>query len=526
MEIRPRERIRFGLILFGLAFCAIPSLIWLGVLSKTIERHEFERWDDVPCRIERSEVTQERLDRFKFKARYSYEVDGRRFESSAIGSEMDEALAFDSVRHRLPLLEEFKPGSAHVCRVKPGEPMTAALPVRIDESSSNPCPGIVPFALLAVFLMVGASMVSWAFPAIRKRAKEKAKSLAICVIGVLFGLPFAYVGITMSASGIRHRIEADDYIPTPAKVLYSGVESHNGGKSTVYSPVVGYEYTVDGTRYENDRYYFSREGTSNYELHRDEADKFHEGDEITVWRSPDDPRCSVIEPKMARPGFTLFCLAFMLIGIAVMAASIAHFVKSYAKENREDSAASFYDRPLRRSFAAVAALGVFALFWNLMSWSLVLSITNNFDPAYLPGEWPFLIFLVIGIGSAVFFIRLLVWELRGPHFKVAITCGHWEPGAGASARYETTGNGEVTSFRAVLRQAPCTGASRQRMMGHQQADTLSRQVFASSQAPLSGSFSFTIPDNFEMDADSWHLEILYRVKGRRREKVDAFAIPL
>ena len=72
---------------------------------------------------------------------------------------------------------------------------------------------------------------------------------------VLFGSPFMTVGSLGLVRHVRERSEAKAYVPVQAKVLYSGMYSfRSDGRNphTSYNVRVGYEYTVDGKKYEGD----------------------------------------------------------------------------------------------------------------------------------------------------------------------------------------------------------------------------------------------------------------------------------
>jgi len=525
-----KERANGALILFGAAFCIIPSFILWLVGATIFERQAVKGWLERPCRIERVEVTHPIIDRFELTATYSYFVDGVTNTSSVVGLGGRTVYSFESLRDRLPLLKKYARGSEHVCHVDPSNPASAVL--LVSEGESDGWGLVLAVVLIAYFLLAGLFLITRAFPGIRRREPKIIMPLSVMFFGGIFGLLFASVGIGMIAKDGRHRAAAEHYLPTPAKVLYSGVESHRsssgkGGSKTVYRAVVGYAYEVDGVAYENDRLSFFKTSSSNYGKHRREADRYKQGDTITVWRSPTNPRETVIV-RTEGVAWSIGALVFAVFGLAVLSASIWGFVKSWRRERRVRSLISFCNRPLRRSYADVIAIGLWAFMWNGISWTVLLGCyapTNfwQFPAVLLP-----LIFPTIGLAAVVVFVCWLVRKVRGPYFRVLVSCSDWKPGAAVSVTLEQVGEGVIGSFRVLLEQTLKFDAFSKERRGvpHQPAPARSREVFRGSFSSGVGGFSFVIPDCFTMDATDWEFKLSYRVAGRRKERKSVYEIPV
>lgn len=527
-----KDRILWQFIFMGIAFCCMSMLfLQLSYLGPRATKRKIAKWDSVPCRIEKSEVKQIRLDRFEFSATYSYDVNGRRFKSSVVDPPKSKAYFFNSVRHRLPLLEKYVPGSEHVCRVNPDDSRVAVMAVNVENSEKS----FVSIALLCglcVFFLVGISMISCAFPAFRRLKAEGFKSFAICIIGILFGLIFACIGIGESFARYKHYIPVNEYISTPAKVLYSGITSHTssgskGHRSTTYATVVGYEYMVDGKRYENDAFSFSKLRTGNHDLHRRQAERYRKGDEITILRSPDDPFDTVIEANAGALPLNLVMLLFALVGIAITVGSIVFYIRSFNRRARAGSVSVFFNKPLHRSFADVIMLGFFTLFWNLLGWGGALALTDGFDTAHISGAWFVLIFPLIGLGLIFKFIDMVIRKIRGPHFNLFITCDGWKPEARVSVTYEQIGDGDIEAFKVKLEQilkVDNFAAGRSSRQHGQPVPTRTQQVYEAASIPRSGSFSFTVPLSFTMeDVNSCRLELAYHTASQLKDNKDIYS---
>jgi hypothetical protein len=145
------------------------------------------------------------------------------------------------------------------------------------------------------------------------------------IFGRLFPLTFVVLGALFLVSGIRKLQTADESKTWPtttrlikhSEVVYQ--ESHDS-RSGTYKAVVLYEYTVSGNKYNNDLVAYGENGSSDISYQNDIANKYQEGEEVTVYYSPQDPKESVLEPginggtwMMPGIGFIFFCCgAFML----------------------------------------------------------------------------------------------------------------------------------------------------------------------------------------------------------------------
>ena len=105
--------------------------------------------------------------------------------------------------------------------------------------------------------------------------------------------------------------------PVPVKILSSRLIETQGDESTLYSPEIRYEYTVDGTRYESDRIsIFPKWSSSQREHHRKVVAEFPRGRECSGWVNPWNLKESVLTAEGAPPQATRV-IQFILVGTGV-----------------------------------------------------------------------------------------------------------------------------------------------------------------------------------------------------------------
>ncbi len=145
------------------------------------------------------------------------------------------------------------------------------------------------------------------------------------IFGRLFPLTFVVLGALFLVSGIRklRTVDVSKSWPTTtglikhSEVVYQ--ESHDSGSGT-YKAVVLYEYAVSGNRYNNDLVAYGENGSSDISHQNDIANKYREGEEVTVYYSPQEPGESVLEPginggtwMIPGIGFLFFCSGVFML---------------------------------------------------------------------------------------------------------------------------------------------------------------------------------------------------------------------
>ncbi|MBP5227041.1 MAG: DUF3592 domain-containing protein, partial [Kiritimatiellae bacterium] len=300
--MKQKKGFDFGRMLFGCVFVAFVS-VFVWIMSDVFVAPSLNGYETAHCRIVKSSVKMEKVDRFVFTAEFAYEHLGRTYKSNSLCRPEQSEFEFSRLASRLPILEKYAPGTEHECLVNPANPFDAVLAVENPVEDPEALPGnaspIIAGVVLFMFFSVGVFMIVSAFPSVRRLGKTpRVKKMLIAMYLVLFGCPFMSVGTLELVRYVRERSQVKSYVPVPAKVLYSDMYSFRSGGGhphTSYGVRVGYEYAVDGKKYESDRLALSQISSNNYDHQRYLASRYKKGDAVTAYVSPENPRQSVLE---------------------------------------------------------------------------------------------------------------------------------------------------------------------------------------------------------------------------------------
>jgi hypothetical protein len=527
--MKQKKGFEFGRMVCGCAIVVFVSVsVWF--MSDALFTPSLKGYEVVPCRIVKSSVKMEKVNRFIFTAEFAYKHNGRTCKSNSLRKPGRGEFEFNRLASRLPLLEKYAPGTEHECRVNPENPFDAVLavenPVEDPDALSGNTGPIVAGMILALFLLAGVSMIASAFPSVRRLVTTpRVKKLLIPIGLVLFGCPFMTVGSIGLVQLVRERYEAKSYVSVPAKVLYSGMYSfRSGGRHphTVYSVRVGYEYAVDGKKYEGDRLAISQISSNNYDHHRHLANKYKKGDAVTAYVSPDDPRKSVLEKSsgLGDIGAMAFMGLFGVVGFAIIVAGLWMTLSFLRGSN--GAPLSFERRILKRSHANWVIPGLFTVVWNVFSWSFVLGFVGEeqvrrFDPLL----FILVIFPLVGIFLIGCFIFEIVRELRAPRLVLTLSCTMWKQGSLAQVDWSLENPEEIESLEIALERTRMEGSGK-----HRRLTTVSSQScchHAQSMVPGVGSFCFTVPQSV---GDGWNLAFGAKVKVKGVSRIFTLTYPL
>jgi hypothetical protein len=240
---------------------------------------------------------------------------------------------------------------------------------------------------------------------------------------ILFALPFAGVGVFMSGLTVRTLAEAhrmSTWPETPARILDSRLEDHQGDDSTTWKATARYEYFVGGQRYEGTRVGLHGGSDNIGSWQRDTADLLQRrreaGEPLPCRYDPADPAVSILFPQVRGSMLwfnAMFALVFGGAGFGLLIGSVRARRQQRLAEARLAEAP---DEPWRaradwasgviRSGNRMAALVItgFALFWNAISWTVVPGLWSQIRREG-PGIWFGLLFPAIGL-------LLLGWAIR------------------------------------------------------------------------------------------------------------------
>ena len=241
------------------------------------------------------------------------------------------------------------------------------------------------------------------------------------IIGTLFALPFAAVGVWMGASIASTLIDAAQmtgWQPVQAELQRAGYRTHSGDDSTTHEAFARYSYEWQGRKYSGDRVALAggadNIGDYQQELGRRLRDAWTSGETVTVWVNPQRPAESIVD-RTIRWGLIGFKSIFLLVFGGVGTGILIAVWRAPAK--KDAGAPEYRDAPWLandrwqsasiRSTSRTAMWGawLFAAFWNLVSAPLPFllydEVMNNRNYPALAG----LLFPLVGAG-------LLVWAIR------------------------------------------------------------------------------------------------------------------
>lgn len=528
--MKKKNGFEFGRMVFGCAIVAFVS-VFAWIMSDALFAPSLKGYETVPCRIVGSSVKMEQVNRFVLTAEFSYERQGRTYKSNSLRKPGRGEFEFDRLASRLPLLEKYAPGTEHECLVNPENPFDAVLavenPVEDPDALSGNTGPIVAGMVLALFLLVGVFMIASAFPSVRRLGKTpRVKKMLIAMYLVLFGCPFMSVGSLELVRYVRERSQVKSYVPVPAKVLYSGMYSSSAGgrhPHTSYGVRVGYEYAVDGKKYESDRLALSQISSNNYDHQRYLASRYKKGDTVTAYVSLENPRQSVLEKSsgLGDVGAWAFMGLFAVVGFAIMGGGIWMLLSLLRRGNV--APLSFERRLLKRSHAELWGLCLFAVVWNVFSWSFVLVFVGEeqvrrFDPR--------LLFLAIFPLAGLFLVGQLIFSIvrarRAPCLVLSLSCAMWKYGAPAQIDWSLENPEEIESLEIALERKKTVGSGKH----HRQITVSSKSCsrHAQSMVPGAGSFGFTVPGSAN-DGCNLAFSAKVKVKGVRRAFTLAYPLP-
>ena len=524
---KKKEGFEFGRLLFGTAFVAFVC-VFFTIMSGDLFKPSLKGYETVPCRIVQSSVKMESVKQFRFSAEFSYERQGKTYKSSSLCSPGERTFEFEHLASRQPLLEKFAAGTVHECLVNPNDPWDAVLAVEdpVESPGELGIAGpVLALIVLLLFFSVGVFLMATAFPAVRRLGTPRVKKLLVSGFLVLFGVPFATIGTGGLVHYFSERSESDSYVPVQAKVLYSGLYSfRSGGRHphTSYGVRVGYEYVVNGKKYECDRLAISNMTSNNYSHQQHVAGKYKKGDTVTAFVSQSDPRKAILEkPKgLGELGMLLGMGLFGLLGIAVICGGIWSLF-SALRTSAKDTL-SFEGRRLKRTHAWLF-IAVFAIVWNVFSWSFVFAFVGEEQFKRIePGLLVLAIFPLVGLLLLGTFVYMVVREIRAPRLALSLTCAMWKPGSPAQVEWSLQDADEVESLEIILEGSQMVGSGK-----HSHKVVVSSKSCCrhdQSMVPGAGSFGFTVPDK-ENGASSWAFAAKVKSKSIRRPFGFSYPLP-
>jgi len=251
----------------------------------------------------------------------------------------------------------------------------------------------------------------------------------------LFGLPFLTVGLFMGgwvAREVGQAWASRSWVEVPARIIEARLDVSTDSDGSTYQAQADYEYEYAGRTYRSSRVTWddSHDNIGRWQqrtferlevARRGETD----GTSLNAFVNPRRPGEAVLF-RTLRPGLLALKCVFGLVFGGAGAAMTGGALRGIVRRRRVVAARQsnpaevwralgcWHDNRIRgRGSSAVWMLVGFALFWNLVAWPLAAAfLFGNATPSGFGVQWLVLLFPCVGIGLAVWALRLLVRRLR------------------------------------------------------------------------------------------------------------------
>ncbi len=237
---------------------------------------------------------------------------------------------------------------------------------------------------------------------------------------ILFSLPFAAVGVFMVGVCINNliqRLRARDWVETQATIRECTLERHSSSDGDSYSLDVTYEYEVDGQTYVGDEVFATgMKGSSEIRQMGEILEQIKaQGKHHPCYYNPGDPGEAVLDRELSNMDLVfpaIFGIVFGGAGFGIMFFGIFTIVRGKGAKKQEQENP---DEPwlwnkdwgtgsIKASGGAGLFLGIFAIFWNAISWTVFLLVP--WQQELEENKAALLILLFPGIGVILLFAWL------------------------------------------------------------------------------------------------------------------------
>ncbi len=450
----------FVTIFFGF-FLLIGSLFVVVILGEALQQLAPWWWRRTECTVLSSAVAETGDDRHPYRTavRFSYELDGRRYESDRFSRGDDATASFDRARDRAG---RYPPGAAGTCRVSPSQPSRAVLEPRVPWMVF-----VVPFPLLFVAIGAIGLWATWRGGASKKEQPvESISQLAAPGRGgrfmIGFGLLFVVIGAAVFvplalAPGVR-LAASTTWEATPCTVVISRLRSWVTDDGTSYRADVLYEYSAEGRSWRSNRVDFFALLSSGRDDAKAILARYPSDSSASCWVNPKNPARSVLERRLRpRHLLGLIPLVFVVAGAAVANHGRKLMRSAPVADGVVVDTIAGGDGPLTLTpqlgpLAKVGGSLFFALFWNgivsLFVWQVWQSWQHG-DP-----NWFLTVFLIpfVLVGLVSFgFVGHFLLALANPRPRLTVTPGRPHLGDSLRLEWRFTGRaGRLQRLRIVL----------------------------------------------------------------------------
>jgi len=309
-----------GGLFFGIIWTAFSSLFFFFGAKMVYDAANRAGWPQVPCSISSFEIKDAANQDPPFQPVVSYTYQWQ--EESHVGDKVwAKKKGEDEYEDLAELNEQYQMGEPTHCYVNPDSPDEAVL----IASSSDIWGGLIFAIVGGSFVAIGIGIIlssRW-----KKRqenapisSKKSNNDEAPKAIMIPFFSVFALAGLgilffVIVPKGKKYN-DAQGWVETPAKVVWSRVRSHSSDDGTTYSVDIFYRYQFNGKEYRsNTSDLFS--GSSSGRSSKQKKVKEHpRGKEMTCYVNPAQPWQALLERDLGWSAlFALFPLPFIAIGL-------------------------------------------------------------------------------------------------------------------------------------------------------------------------------------------------------------------
>jgi hypothetical protein len=466
-----------GLLIFGIFWTAFSSIFLIVGLKTGYDALDRSAWPEVPCTVANFEVTANPNTDPPFQPtiEYSYQWEGVTHTGNRLWA--DEK-GEDDYEDLAELIEQHRNGEFTTCYVNPDTPTESV----IIAGAGDVWGGAVFTLFGAGFVSIGIGMIIFS----RKQKKKQSSALssqdtnddAPKAIMIPFFSVFAIVGLgvllfVVVPQWIKYS-EAKSWMETPAKVIWSRVQSHSDDDGTTYSVDIFYSYTFEGKEYKSNTTGLMSGSSSGRDSKQEKVNDHPPGKEITCYVNPDDPWQALLERDLGWWAlFALFPLPFIGVGLGGLWWTLKKRSKAKAKAlssegmlggrnsslHHSASRSDVYHQLARKEFSPgggrikwfIGAIAI-AIFWNGITSVFVWQAVKSWQSGN--GEWFLTLFITpfVLIGLAMIghvFYRLLA--LFNPAPRLTLTPGEVTLGKPAKLKWNTSsGNQRMNHFAIYL----------------------------------------------------------------------------
>ncbi|RLD12306.1 MAG: hypothetical protein DRI44_01075 [Chlamydiae bacterium] len=270
-----------------------------------------------------------------------------------------------------------------------------------------------------------------------KTNSKSKKAGCFAYVFILFGIPFALVGIFLGIKSVKNfsdSYEMKNWEQIPSEIISVKLNENQSDKSTTYSVDAVYQYQFSGKNYKGSRINITGGGESGsyYPTLYKKLSKFKKSKKkYLCFVNPGNPAESILNNKLRTVDIIIFptiAVLFSGIGIGIIAFGIFNIKKEkiYVALQEKNPDKPWLQKPdwvngkIKSSNKTMVYFSLFfSLFWNLISWPIAITFTTeilknkNYEMLWI------LLFPAVGIGLVIWFaISLIRWRKYGESFFV------------------------------------------------------------------------------------------------------------